>query len=122
MKKAIMIAALMLGIAAAGLAQEQKPTVVELDQTPGKFEKEGLTLTAGKYVFEVSNVGVEKEVGFVIVPVVNGQEGAHIVEGYLSKTIKDGEKASSKVVDLKPGIYAYFCPLNPTPHYTITVK
>ena len=117
-----MIAALLLGLVAAGFAQDNKATVIKLDQTPGEFAVKGLTLTPGKYIFEVTNSGIDKEVGFVIAPVNNGKEGEHIKAGYLAKTIKNGEKSSSKVVDLKPGVYNYFCPLNPTPHYQIVVK
>lgn len=120
MKRVLSIALLLVAFTTTALAQTE-PTVIKLDQTPGKFEKEGLTLKPGKYIFEVTNVGVDHELGFVIAPVVNGQEGDHIKEGYLGKTIKNGEKSQSKVVELKAGVYNYFCPLNPTPHYKITV-
>jgi len=121
MKRSLMIVALLIGFVATGFAQEEAK-VIKLDQTPGKFTKESLTLKPGKYIFEVTNAGVDHEVGFVIAPVVNGKEGDHIKAGYLPKAIKDGEKASSKVVELKAGTYNYFCPLNPTPHYQIIVK
>ncbi len=111
----------MIAIVATGFSQD-KPQVIKLDQTAGKFTVEQMTVSAGKYIFEVSNVGVDHELGFVLVPVKNGKEGEHIKASYLSKTIKDGETAKSKVVNLTPGTYSYFCPLNPTPHYTITVK
>uniref|UniRef100_UPI0040474377 cupredoxin domain-containing protein n=2 Tax=Roseivirga sp. TaxID=1964215 RepID=UPI0040474377 len=120
MKRVLSITLLLLTLAISGFAQE-KPTVIKLDQTPGKFEKEGLTLKPGKYIFEVTNVGIDHEVGFVITPVVNGKEGEYVTESYLGKTIKNGEKSQSKVVELKAGTYNYFCPLNPTPHYKITV-
>lgn len=122
MKRSIMIIALLVGFAATGFAQKEEAKVIKLDQTPGVFTIEALTLKPGKYIFEVTNSGVDHEVGFVIAPVTNGKEGDHIKAGYLPKAIKDGEKASSKVVELKAGTYNYFCPLNPTPHYQIIVK
>ena len=93
---------------------------IKLEQTKGDFNIQGLTLAQGDYVFEISNNGVDHEVGFVIAPKSNPD--AHIKTGYVQKTIKDGEKSTSKVVNLPKGEYVYFCPLNPTPHYTITVK
>ena len=120
MKRILFTLALLVGIYAAQ-AQEDV-TVIKLDQTPGKFEKEGLNLKPGKYIFEVTNVGVDHELGFVIAPVVGGKEGEHIKKGYLANAIKDGQSSRSQIVELKEGTYNYFCPLNPTPHYKITVK
>lgn len=117
-----MIITLLVGFVATGFAQKEEAKVIKLDQTPGKFTQEALTLKSGKYIFEVSNSGVDHELGFVIVPVSNGKEGKHIKAGYLSNAIKNGEKSSSKVVELTAGTYNYFCPLNPTPHYQIIVK
>lgn len=111
----------MLVLTISTFAQENA-NVIRLDQTNGKFVVESMTVEAGKFIFEVSNKGVDHELGFVLVPVNKGKEGAHIQAAYLSQAIKDGETARSKVVDLKPGTYSYFCPLNPTPHYTIIVK
>ncbi len=121
MKKLVLTLALIVASVSVALAQNDV-TVVKLDQTPGKFEKEGLNLKPGKYIFEVSNVGVDHELGFVIVPTENGKEGEHIKDGYLKKTINAGETSRSQVVELKAGTYNYFCPLNPTPHYQIIVK
>ncbi|OEJ99950.1 plastocyanin/azurin family copper-binding protein [Roseivirga misakiensis] len=122
MKRSLIIAALLIGFSAIGFAQQKEATVIKLDQTPGEFVTKELTLKPGKYIFEVTNKGVDHEVGFVIAPVKDGKEGDHIKAGYLSKAIKDGEKGSSKVVNLAAGTYNYFCPLNPTPHYKIVVK
>lgn len=93
---------------------------IKLEQIKGDFNIQGLTLAQGDYVFEVSNNGVDHEVGFVIAPKSNPD--AHIKTAYVQKTIKDGEKSTSKVVNLPKGEYVYFCPMNPTPKYTITVK
>lgn len=96
---------------------------IKLDQIPGEFDTKELTLKAGKaYVFEVTNKGVDKEVGFVIAPVGKTESKYHVADSYLSKTIKDGETASSQEVVLEAGEYQYWCPLNPTPAYIITVE
>lgn len=103
-------------------SQAQAQEVVKLDQTPGEFEQTELTLKAGTYIFDVTNSGVDHEVGFVITTVnKKGESGDHLKTSYLSKTINDGESARSQAVSLEPGTYHYFCPLNPTPTYTITV-
>ena len=115
--------ALVAGVAFSSFGQS-KPKVVKLTQVPGDFNKKEITLKSGKdYVFEITNKGVDHEVGFVIAELKdNGEAGEHVKTSYLSKTIKDGESGQSKVINLKPGKYGYFCPLNPTPVRTITVK
>jgi len=40
----------------------------------------------------------------------------------LLRGLYEGQTKQSEVVGLKPGEYQYFCPLNPTPEYTIQVK
>ena len=115
------IAALIVGTSA--VAQDQQPEVVKLTQVEGKFTKKQLNLKPGTYVFEVTNKSVDREVGLVVANATDeGKAGDHIQEGYLSNTIKKGETASSQAVTLAPGTYKYFCPLNPTPEYTITVS
>lgn len=100
----------------------QAQEVVKLDQTPGEFDKKELTLKSGTYIFDITNQGVDHEVGFVITEVnKKGESGDHVKTSYLSKTINNGESARSQAVKLEPGTYHYFCPLNPTPTYTITV-
>lgn len=100
-----------------------KVQTIKLEQTKGKFNIERLTLEAGSpYVFEVTNNGVDHEVGFVIAPKGKTDQANHIAEAYVAKMIKNGEKSSSKEVTLAKGEYVYFCPLNPTPQYTIIVE
>ena len=131
--KSLKSLALTLAIVAGGLllgrplfiraALVQDARVVLLDQTPGEFEKTELKLKAGKpYIFEVTNDGVDHEVGFVIAPAGKTEAANHIQNAYLSKTIKDGESARSQEVILEKGEYVYFCPLNPTPQYKLVVK
>lgn len=121
MKKSIVLTfAFILSIFTLSFAQDAK--TIKLDQTKGEFNVQGLTLSAGEYVFEVTNDGVDHEVGFVIAPKGKTDQANHIKEGYLAKTIKNGETASSKTVSLTKGEYVFFCPLNPTPEYIIKVE
>lgn len=102
---------------------QKKAKKVKLSQVEGEFTTKELTLKPGTYVFEVSNEGADKEVGFVIAPATEeGKAGEHIKAGYLAKTITKGETSSSGEVTLAKGTYKYFCPLNPTPEYTLVVK
>ena len=100
----------------------QKAETVKLTQVEGAFEETELMLEAGTYVFEVANDGVDLEVGFVIVPKGKTEMSDHIKEAYVQKMIKDGEKSTSQEVTLAAGEYEYFCPMNPTPHYSLVVK
>jgi len=95
---------------------------IQLEQTPGEFTIKSLTLSEGVYEFEISNSGVDHEVGFVLVPEGKTEPADHIKEAYVTAAVKPGGTSSSKHVHLSKGTYEYFCPLNPTPKYTITVK
>lgn len=98
-------------------------TVIKLDQTPGMFEPTELKLKPGKYIFKVTNVSVDHEVAFVLNKAKkDNTPGEKVPNAELPKTLKKGETASTPVVELKPGRYLYQCPLNPTPHYVITVQ
>ena len=69
------------------------------------------------------NKGVDHECGFVLAPKGMTEQKNHIPEAYLTKTIKEGETSSSKFeVTLKKGEYVYFCPMNPTPQYSLVVE
>lgn len=123
MKKVrILFAVVALMINVATLAQDKAETV-KLEQTPGEFTTKTLKVKPGTYVFEVSNNDVDHEVGFVLAPKKASIDAEdHIKQAYLSKTIKAGETASSQEVTLEKGEYVYFCPLNPTPQYTLIVE
>ena len=108
---------------AASQVSAQDAEVVKLTQVDGKFTKTELNLKPGKYIFEVTNKKVDRAVGLVVANTTEeGSAGDHIEEGYLANTILKGETARSQVVELGEGTYKYFCPLNPTPEYTITVS
>lgn len=123
MKNSITSLAFILSIIFCSSVFAQDAKVVKLSQTDGEFNKKELTLKPGNYIFEVKNKDVDKPVGLVIAPATNGgMAGEHIKEAYLTQTVSKGEKSQSQVVQLKEGTYKYFCPLNPTPEYTIVVK
>ena len=94
---------------------------IDLEQTKGKFNTESLTLTEGAYQFNISNAGVDHEVGFVVVPSGNYEMDDHIKEAYVEAPVAKGKSSLTSVVNLEAGEYEYFCPLNPTPKYKITV-
>ncbi len=94
---------------------------VDLEQTKGKFTTESLTLAEGDYQFNISNNGVANEVGFVLVPKGKYDASNHIKEAYVQKTVATGMTSATNIVKLAPGEYEYFCPMNKTPKYSITV-
>ncbi len=94
---------------------------IDLTQTSGAIDKTSLTLEAGQYQFNISNDGVGHEVGFVLVPKGKYEAADHIKEAYVTAPVKDGKNSLTKVVSLEAGEYEYFCPLNPTPKYALTV-
>lgn len=119
MKKTLL--SLVFAVLFTGIATAQEAKKVSLNQTTGAFEQTTLHLKPGDYIFEVSNEDVDHEVGFVLVPKGATSQKEHIKAAYLKETIKEGETSTSSVVTLKKGEYEYFCPLNPTPHYTLIV-
>ncbi len=106
-----------LGPAAA--PQAAAPVEIELVQTPGQFETKGLKLKPGNYVFKIVNRGIGHEVGFYL---QEKDRNGRAVKGSDAGHVRDGETKKTKVVRLNRGTYVYSCPLNPTPHYTITVE
>ena len=95
---------------------------VKLTQVPGKFQDENLTLAAGDYQFEIANDGVDHEVGFVLVPKGKYDAADHIKAAYVQAPVAEGSSSLTKVVSLEAVEYEYFCPLNPTEKYKLTVK
>jgi plastocyanin len=94
---------------------------VNLSQVEGAFETTQLTLTPGEYKFEIANNGVDREVGFVLVPEGKYDAANHIKEAYVTSPVANGTSSKTSVVSLSAGTYEYFCPLNPTPKYKLTV-
>jgi plastocyanin len=123
MKKVISILVIALAFVYNTNAQDKVKTIA-LEQTVGEFTQKSITVDAGTYVFEVSNNHVGKDVGLVLVP--KGKDASkpenHIKTAYVTEAVKDGKVEKSKATKLSKGEYVYFCPLNPTPQYTLTVK
>ena len=94
---------------------------IKLAQITGEFETKSLALKEGSYQFEIANKGVDHEVGFVLVPKGKYDEADHIKAAYVTAPVSDGSSSMTKVVSLEAGEYEYFCPLNPTPKYSLTV-
>ncbi len=98
------------------------PATVKLSQVPGKFTTETVTLQEGTYQFEIANDGVDHEVGFVLVPKGKYDAADHIKAAYVSTPVANGTSSLTSVVNLSAGEYEYFCPLNPTAKYGLTVE
>jgi plastocyanin len=134
MKKIISILVIALTFTITGNAQDSmkkeammkdsKATVVSLEQTKGEFTQKEISLKEGDYIFEISNNNVGHQVGFVLVP--KGKDASkpenHISTAYVTKAVEDNTKEKSNVTTLTKGEYIYFCPLNPTPQYTLKVE
>lgn len=105
------------------LTVHDKVKTVSLEQRPGVFsKKDKLTLKAGTaYQFQISNQGVDHEVGFVLVPKGKYDAADHIKAAYVKETVATGKKSLTDVLTLEAGEYEYFCPMNPTPKYSLTV-
>gem|GEM_PF-452121 len=94
---------------------------VSLEQTPGVFTQESVTLAPGDYQFAIANKGVDHEVGFVLVPKGKYDAANHIKAAYVSAPVATNTTGKTSVVTLAKGEYEYFCPLNPTAKYPLTV-
>lgn len=122
MKKVFLTLAIALVALFSNLVSAQEAKVIQLEQTKGEFTVQSLTLNEGDYIFEIANNGIDHEVGFVLAPKGMTDAAHHIKNAYVTETVKTDKTSQSKVVNLKKGEYVYFCPLNPTPQYTLIVK
>ncbi len=103
------------------MMKKDKVETIKLGQTPGKFNVQNLTVTEGTYQFEIANASVPHEVGFVLVPKGQYNSNDHIKAAYVTKTVSQGSSSLTGIVDLEAGEYEYFCPMNKTPKYSLTV-
>ena len=99
-----------------------KAKTVAFTQVGGEFMQKEMTLKAGTYVFEVSNKNVGHEVGFVLAPKGKTDKANHIKAAYVKAPVKMGSMSQTNEITLEKGEYVYFCPLNPTPEYTLVVN
>lgn len=100
-------------------------TVIDLTQTVNEFNVKGMELKPGKYQFKVTNLAVDKEVGFVIQKKEDSAKDVMktaVENSFTTALISKGSTQLTGIVELKEGQYVYSCPLNPTPHYVLTVK
>lgn len=122
MKKLIFLTVAFFALTLTSNAQDVK--TISLEQTKGEFTQKEIKITEGTYVFNISNNQAGTDVGFVLVP--SGKDASdannHIKEAYVTQVVKEGETQNSKEVTLSKGTYTYFCPLNKTPQYTLTVQ
>jgi len=97
---------------------------IALEQTKGEFTQKSITVSEGTYIFEVTNNHAAKEVGLVLVK--KGKDASkpenHIKTAYVTEVVKDGEVEKTNPTSLTKGEYVYFCPMNPTPQYTLIVQ
>lgn len=94
---------------------------IRLNQVDGDFTVKGMTITEGTYQFDIVNDGVDRQLGFVLAPKGTSAPEDHIKEAYVKSPVSKGENSMTNIMNLEPGVYEYFCPLNPTPKYTLTV-
>ena len=127
MKKVLSILVIALAFTINSNAQDtmtKAAKTISLEQTKGEFVQKALTVSEGTYVFEVSNNHAAKEVGLVLVP--KGKDASkpenHIKTAYVTTVVKEGKTEKTNATKLVKGEYVYFCPLNPTPQYTLTVQ
>lgn len=127
MKKVVSILVIALAFTINSNAQDtmtKAAKTISLEQTKGEFVQKALTVSEGTYVFEVSNNHAAKEVGLVLVP--KGKDASkpenHIKTAYVTTVVKEGKTEKTNATKLAKGEYVYFCPLNPTPQYTLTVQ
>ncbi|MEM1214575.1 MAG: plastocyanin/azurin family copper-binding protein [Bacteroidota bacterium] len=103
------------------LTVREEVETIQLTQVPGAFKVQALTVTEGAYQFEIANNGIEQAVGFVLVPKGQYAPENHIKAAYVKAPVSTDASEFTNVVDLQAGEYEYFCPLNPTPKYSLTV-
>ena len=95
---------------------------IKLTQVPGKLKTESVVVKEGTYQFEIENEGVSHNVGFVLVPKGKYDASNHIKAAYVKAPVANGTSSMTNVVSLAAGEYEYFCPLNPTAKYPLTVS
>ncbi len=128
MKKVLSILVIVLAFSFNANAQDnmmkQPVKKIALEQTTGEFTQKSITVSEGTYVFDVANNNVGKDVGLVLVK--KGKDASkpenHIQTAYVTASVKNNTVGHSKETKLEKGEYVYFCPLNPTPQYSLIVE
>ena len=128
MKKVLSILVIVLAFSFSANAQDkmmkQPVKKIALEQTTGEFTQKSITVSEGTYVFDVANNNVGKDVGLVLVK--KGKDASKpenlIQTAYVTAAVKNNTVGHSKETKLDKGEYVYFCPLNPTPKYSLIVE
>lgn len=124
--KNLVVGLFLIAVSFSATAQDKMASkavkTVSLEQTNGEFTQKAITLSEGTYVFEIANSGVDHEVGFVLAPKGKTDAANHIKDAYVTKTVATDTKEKSNNVTLAKGEYVYFCPMNPTPQYSLIVE
>tara|TARA_R110000751_G_scaffold264699_2_gene363761 strand:+ start:249 stop:635 length:387 start_codon:yes stop_codon:yes gene_type:complete len=128
MKKVISIFVMVIAFTLTTNAQDKMAQTavktVSLEQTKGVFTQQEVTLKEGSYIFEIANNNVGHDVGFVLIK--KGTDASkpenHIKTAYVTEVVSNNKTQKSNVTVLEKGEYVYFCPMNPTPQYTLTVE
>ena len=121
----VVIATLFTSNTSLAQVKEKNVTLIDLTQTENEFNVKGLSLKPGKYQFRITNINVNKDLGFVIQKASdkdNDVMKTAIENSFTIAPISKGDTQLTGIVELKEGEYIYSCPLNPTPKYNITVK
>ena len=106
------------------MSKNNTTKTIALEQTKGEFTQKSITVSEGSYIFKIANNNSGTDVGFVLVPKGKDASNAanHIKTAYVTQVVKEGETEKSNTTKLTKGEYVYFCPLNKTPQYTLTVN
>ena len=128
MKRVLSILVIVLAFSFNANAQDkrmkQPVKKIALEQTTGEFTQKSITVSEGTYIFDVANNNVGKDVGLVLVK--KGKDASkpenHIQTAYVTAAVKNNTVGHSKETKLEKGEYVYFCPLNPTPQYSLIVE
>lgn len=107
---------------ATEVAKKNEVKTISLAQTVGEFQQKSLTLKEGTYIFNIANKNVDHEVGFVLAPKGKTDQENHIKAAYVTAPVPTGSSSNTNEVTLTKGEYVYFCPLNPTPEYSLVVE
>lgn len=121
----VVVSTLFIAKKTTAQTSDKEVTIIELTQTKDQFLTQKLNLKPGKYQFRVVNKDVNKDLGFVIQKEVDKKGDVMktaVTNSFTTALVKKGEAQYTGIVQLNTGEYVYSCPLNPTPHYTISVK
>lgn len=87
----------------------------KLIKPEGNLTVKNITVTKGVINFSIENKS-KRKLSFVL-----DRQGAEQDDHILILILNPGEKVSHKVA-LENGSYSFYCPINPTPHYTLIVS